>query len=119
MTRDVVQLEKDGWIALSSSAQEVRTFFGRVLDQRVVMVLPGGIVLDDRAGILESMSGEPWSSYDLEELVMLEPTDDVAVVIYRVAARRDGHPDYRAIVSSTYARREDGWKLALHQQTPW
>jgi hypothetical protein len=32
-------------------------------------------------------------------------------------AERQGR-DYRALMSSLYVRREDGWKLAFHQQTP-
>jgi hypothetical protein len=32
-------------------------------------------------------------------------------------ARRD-EQEYSALMSSTYVRREDGWKLVFHQQTP-
>jgi hypothetical protein len=29
-----------------------------------------------------------------------------------------GDESYRALVSSGYARRDDGWKMVFHQQTP-
>ena len=61
---DVVALEEQGWEALSSGGEAARAFYERVLDRTVVMLLPGGLVLDDRAVIVSSMSGQPWSSYD-------------------------------------------------------
>jgi len=33
------------------------------------------------------------------------------------ATRKDGQP-HHAFVSSGYAHRPDGWKLAFHQQSP-
>ena len=82
------------------------------------MLLPGGLVLDERATIVRSMSGQPWSSYELEDLRELQPTPDAGVVTYGVVAQREGAAEYSALMSSVYARREDGWKLVLHQQTP-
>lgn len=118
VTRDVVKLEEQGWRALSSSPGEAVAFYDDVLDERVVMVLPGGTILDDRAAILDSMSGSPWASYEIEGLLLVQPTDDVVAVVYAVTARRAGDPEYSAHVASTYVRRDEGWKLTLHQQTP-
>jgi hypothetical protein len=64
-----------------------------------------------------SQSGPPWSSYELQDLRALQPTPDTAVVIYGVVAERDAQ-EYSALMSSVYVRREDGWKLTFHQQTP-
>jgi hypothetical protein len=110
-------LERRGWAALSTRGETARVFYEDVLDEQVVMVLPGGIVLDDRANIVESMSGQPWSRYALEDVrcVRLAPT--IAVVTYGVVAERDGQ-EYSARMSSLYIQREDRWKLAFHQQTP-
>jgi hypothetical protein len=82
------------------------------------MLLPGGMVLEDRAAIVQSMSGQPWSSFELEDLRLLQPTADTAVVTYRVVAQREGTPEYSALMSSVHVRRATGWKLAFHQQTP-
>jgi hypothetical protein len=115
---NVVELELQGWRALSSTGKQARAFYERVLDDRVLMLLPGGVVLDDRTTILQTMSRQPWAAYKLEKAVVLALSPDVAVVAYGVVARRAGAAVYSAQVSSTYVRREDGWKLAVHQQTP-
>jgi hypothetical protein len=113
---ELVALEEDGWRALSSSGEAAREFYERVLDHTVVMLLPGGMVLDDRAAIVASMAGPPWSSYELDDVRCLQPTPDTGIVAYGAVARR-GAQEYSALMSSIYVRREDGWKLVFHQQT--
>ena len=117
-TVDCLELERQGWHALSTSGPIAAAFYEHVLDSHVVMLLPGGMVLDDRWSIIEAMSGPPWASYALEDLRSLEPLPDVCVVHYGVVANREGSPEYSTLVSSLYVRREDGWRLAFHQQTP-
>ena len=114
---ELVALEREGWEALSSSGEAARAFYERVLDRQVVMLLPGGMVLEERGAIVDSMSGQPWSSFELEDVRCLQPTPDTGVVAYGVSARR-GSQDYSALMSSVYVRREEGWKLTFHQQTP-
>jgi Domain of unknown function (DUF4440) len=115
-------LEERGWQALATAPTDAGTaaldFYGRVLDDTVVMLLPGGLVLDDRAAIVESMGGPPWSAYRIERLVERRPTADTALVTYGVVARRGDDPEYSALIASLYVRRDDGWRLAFHQQTP-
>jgi Domain of unknown function (DUF4440) len=117
-TRELIELEERGWQALSAGPQAATEFYESVLDDDVVMLLPGGLRLDDRAAIIASMGGPPWASHRLEEPRVLPLTADTAVVIYGVVAERSGSPPYSALISSTYVRRGDGWKLAIHQQTP-
>ena len=48
----------------------------------------------------------------------LHPIDDLAMLDYEAhAVRADGEP-YRALVSTGYVRRGDGWKMAFHSRTP-
>jgi hypothetical protein len=115
---ELADLEEQGWRALSSTGAAAAEFYERLLDQTVVMVLPGGVLLGDRATIIESMSAQPWSSYQLQGLRAFQPTPDTGVVIYGVTAQRGNAAPYSALMSSTYVRRADGWKLAMHQQTP-
>jgi hypothetical protein len=114
---EAIALERQGWEALSSGGEGARAFYDRILDHTVVMLLPGGLVLDDREMAVDSMSGQPWSSYELEDLQSFQPTEDTTVVRYGVVAHRD-QQRYSALMSSVYVRREEGWKLAFHQQTP-
>jgi hypothetical protein len=113
---ELAALERQGWDALATSGAAARTFYERVLDHDVLMLLPGGLVLDDRAAIVEAMSGQPWSRYTLEDLRARRPTPDTGLVTYGAVADRDGKA-YSALMSSLYVRR-DGWKLIFHQQTP-
>ncbi len=114
---ELAALERQGWDALSSDGETARAFYDEVLDERVVMLLPGGKVLDDRATIVESMSGQPGTAYALDGMRTFRPTADTGVVTYGAVAERDGQ-QYSALMSSIYVRRNDGWKLVFHQQTP-
>ena len=114
---EVIGLERSGWQALSAGADAARAFYAEILDDAVVMLLPGGMLLTDREQILDTMSGAPWSSYELEQPRVLQPAPDAAVVVYGVVAERDGS-SYSALVASLYVRRDARWRLALHQQTP-
>jgi hypothetical protein len=42
----------------------------------------------------------------------MQLTPDTGVVAYGAVAERDGS-EYSALMSSTYVRRDDGWKLAF------
>jgi hypothetical protein len=115
---ELIELEEQGWRALSSTGEAAAEFYERVLDDTVVMLLPGGMVLDDRAAIVQSMSGQPWSSFELRDLRVIQPTADTAIVTYAVVAQRQGALEYSAHMSSLYVHRANGWKLTFHQQTP-
>ena len=113
---DLVALEHAGWDALARGGAAAAAFFGEILADEVAMLLPGGLVLDDRDEAIESMAGTPWTSFDLvdEQVHDLAPT--CAMVTYRAAASRNAR--YRALVSSTYVLDRGAWRLAIHQQTP-
>lgn len=64
------------------------------------------------------MHGEPWSSYELEDERVVPLGADGAVVAYTAHARR-GDTDYRALINSTDVREDGGWRLVVHQQTPF
>ena len=114
---ELIALENAGWEALSADAAAAAAFYGRVLDDTVVMLLPGGWRLAERDAILQSMGGAPWTSFQLEDPQVVQLGADGAVVVYGVRAVRGG-AEYSALVSSAYARRDGGWRLGFHQQTP-
>lgn len=117
--RALIDLETRSWEALAVGGEECTAYYDEILDVEPVILMPGGLVLRDRDTIVKSMGGPPWTNYRLEEMRVIELSPDAAVITYGAVARRNGQArPYSAFISSTYARRDDGWKLAVHQQTP-
>jgi Domain of unknown function (DUF4440) len=114
---DLIELEHSAWQALSSSGDAASKFYEDTLASRVLMLLPGGMVIDDRNQVIDSMRGDPWDEFELADERVLPLSDDSAVVAYRGRARR-GDMNYEALFNSTYVRENGSWRLALHQQTP-
>jgi hypothetical protein len=117
ITDELVELERRGWQALATEGGAA-VYYDWILDDEPLMLLPGGLVLTDRAAILDSMSGPPWHSFHLEVLRAVMLNDDCGIVAYEVVAERPGTPAYSALMSTTYACRHGQWKVAVHQQTP-
>ena len=42
----------------------------------------------------------------------------MAILSYEAHATRSNGEPYSALVSTGYAKRDDGWKMMFHQQTP-
>ena len=117
MLDDLIELERSAWQALSTSGEAAAGFYERTLAADVLMLLPGGLVIDDRRQVIDSMRGDPWSSHELSDLRVLPLGDAAAVVAYKGTATR-GDFTYTALFNSTYIREGASWRLALHQQTP-
>ncbi len=118
MERDLIELESRGWHALATRPQAAADFYNEVLDNDVVMLLPGGLRLHGRSAAVDAMSGQPWASFELSDVRCLKPSPDIGIVVYSATALREGSAEYRALISSTYVRRDSGWRLVFHQQTP-
>ena len=116
-TTELLDLEREGWDALSTDGEAATAYYDRVLADDVLMLLPGGMVIDDRATVVESMKGAAWQSYEMTDEHVVPLGEDSAVVGYRATATRDDEP-YTALFNSTYARSGGEWKLVVHQQTP-
>lgn len=115
--QDLLDLEQAGWEALSSTPEDAARFYGDVLAPQVLMLLPGGMVIDDRQHAIDSMSGTPWDRFELGQERVHDLGEGCAAVAYRATASRGGQ-DYTALCTSTYVRSDGRWRLALHQQTP-
>ena len=114
---DLLELEHEAWQALSTDGETAAAFYVDHLADHVLMLLPGGLVIDERDAVVESMKGAPWDGFEITDERVLELGDQAAVVAYRATARRSGK-DYKALFNSTYVRENGEWKLVLHQQTP-
>lgn len=116
--QELIELEKQGWQALSSKGDAAEEFYRPLLTDDAVMLFPGGMRVEGKAQILDSFGAQPWHSFQMEDARVTALSEKAAVVIYKVTAQREGSDPYVALISSTYARRAEEWKLVLHQQTP-
>ena len=114
MAHEIEQLENRGWDALSGP--EGAAFYDDLMAEDGMMVFPG-ITLDKRATVRAIAAERPWQSYRLDEVRVAE-TGDTAVITYRATSQREGEAEYRARMSSVYARVGGRWRLVLHQQSP-
>ena len=112
----LVELETQGWDALCDGTGA--DFYGRVMTQDGLMVLASGLVLDRNAVRDSLRQSPPWQSYSIDDPRMIPTGDDGAILVYTGTARRDDEPPFIAVMTSTYVRRGDDWRLVLYQQTP-
>ena len=76
-----LELERAAWQALATEGAAAG-FFAEVLADDVLILMPGGMVIDDRDAVVASMGGPPWSSFELSDERIVSPTDDCTVVAY-------------------------------------
>ncbi|MBM3675932.1 MAG: nuclear transport factor 2 family protein [Actinobacteria bacterium] len=115
MNAHLLGIEERGWEALSSP--DPRAFCEQWLADDAVIVVPGAVI--DRATFLAALTHErPWTWHRIEDPRTVELTEGAAVLMYRVVAQREDHPEFVGLLSSVYASREGRWQLVLHQQTP-
>lgn len=117
MSADLIHLERQAWEALSTSGEAAAAFYEKVLADEVLMLFPGGLVIDGRAQVIASVSGPAWESYEISDERIVELGVDAAIVAYRAVAVREGN-EYEALFNSTYVRVDGSWKMAFHQQSP-
>jgi hypothetical protein len=118
MTKALLELEKLGWDALSTTREAAQAFYGTLLADEAVTIFPGGMMIAGKDEILESIDAQPWESFHIEAPQVIMLAGDAGAVVYRVTAQRAGPDPYVALISSVYTLQEGDWKLALHQQTP-
>lgn len=91
--------------------------FEALLAPGAVMLFPGVGILRD-AQIVEGLKAAPcWNSVEMTDRTEIEAEGSLTIA-YRAEGRREGEPLYRALCSSTWIARPEGWRIALHQQTP-
>lgn len=117
LTRDLLELEHRGWEALREGTGA--DFYGSLMTDDGVMVLANGAVAD-RAAVVEALRGSPpWARFELDSARVVAAGDGAAVLVYTARAwREESGPPFTAAMTSTYARAEGGWRLAVYTQTP-
>ena len=112
LEQDLMELERKFW---TGNAE----FFRQHLDEKCLTAFK------DRAGVQNKEAiagmvkeGETWRNLKMDEkgFVVLDP--NAVILTYEADGDRKNGEHYQAVVSSGYVRRDGGWKLAFHQQTP-
>ncbi|WP_062462886.1 nuclear transport factor 2 family protein [Demequina soli] len=111
---EVERLERAGWEARSGG--DPRAFFERVLAPDAVMVLPDVGVLERDEAIVEVATAQPWSVHRLEEMRLVTPAENVAILLYLSRAIR-WDVEHVARTASTYVLDGHSWRMVLHQET--
>ncbi len=114
---ELLELEERGWRALSTPGDAGKNFYSAVLREDAVMLFPGGIRINGRGPILETLGAQPWESFRIENPAVVPLATDAATLVYKATAQRKGSEPYVALISSTYVR-DRAWQLVVHQHTP-
>ena len=113
---ELFALEEGFWL-------QGRDHFLAHLDEHCLIAFPQagemhGVKTRDEVAATASTQPGRWKGLKISGRHFVQPAPGVAIISYRADVKRfDGEP-YPALVSSAYARREDGWKLAFHQHSP-
>ena len=114
---ELLALEHRGWNSLCDGTGD--DVYGRLLTADGVMVLAHGMVFD-RATVIASLAeAPPWRRYEIRDARLIEIDTATAILVYTgIAFRDEDEQPFRALMASTYTRRDGQWRLALYQQTP-
>lgn len=86
-------------------------------DEECLVVFAEMAAKMSREDIAKTAQKGRWKDVKMTEKGLSKLSDDSVVISYEcTATRKDGQP-HHAFVSSGYAHRPGGWKLAFHQQT--
>ena len=88
------------------------------LDDQCLVAFTDMAGVVSKASIADMAEDGRWSDVMIEPKGFVEMTDQSAVLTYHCNAKRKNGEMYRALVSSAYVKRPEGWKLAFHSQTP-
>jgi ketosteroid isomerase-like protein len=111
--------EEDFWKSERRFWLEGEAHFLKMMAPGCIMVFPepAGILAGE--AITASLQSMPrWASVEMLDVALSRIGDQAVVLAYRAEARRGDDDPYRAFCTSTYAKTEDGWRLAQHQHTP-
>jgi hypothetical protein len=111
--KDLLALEKKFWTGNSK-------FYRENVDDSCLVAFGADMagVMSNKDVAATAKDGNRWKDLDIKLKGLIEPADDVAILSYEANATRSNGEPYSALVSTGYAKRDDGWKMMFHQQTP-
>ncbi|TFI57442.1 nuclear transport factor 2 family protein [Sphingomonas parva] len=114
MNDDLFRIEEGFWL---NGAEHFRTY----LEERCLLAFPQASemhgVFDREAVAATATPSNRWRDLTMSERQVLD-LGETAILSYRAAVSRADGERYRALVSSAYVRRGEGWRLAFHQHSP-
>ena len=112
----MLALEHGGWRSLCEGTGD--RFYGDVMTEDALMVLANGAVMDRPTVVSALGQSPPWARYAIDDVRVITIAPDAAALVYTGTGWRDGEDEpFVGAMSSVYHRTDDGWKLALYQQT--
>ena len=111
--RDLLALEKKFWTGDTK-------FYRDNVDDACLVAFGAEMagVMSNKDVAATAKDGNRWKDLDIKLKGLIEPADDVAILSYEANATRSNGEHYAALVSTGYAKRDNGWKMMFHQQTP-
>jgi hypothetical protein len=111
--KDLLALEKKFWTGDSK-------FYRDNVDDTCLIAFGADMagVMSNKDVAATAKDGNRWKHLDIKLKGLIEPADDVAILSYEANAVRSNGERYAALVSTGYAKRDEGWKMVFHQQTP-
>ena len=91
--------------------------YRRHTDEECLVVFSEMAGVMSRDDIAKSAEKGKWKNVKMQEKGITRLSDSSVVISYECTATRKDGQAHHAYVSSGYAHRPDGWKLAFHQQT--
>ena len=114
-TDALLDLEHRGWDSLCDGTGD--RVYAALMTEDARMVLANGAVLDRDQVAASLADAPPWDGYEIDDVALVHAGPDAAAIVYRGTARREGSPDFVAVMTSLYTRAGDDWRLALYTQT--
>ncbi len=115
-TGSLLELERRGWASLCDGTGDA--FYGDLMTEDALMVLANGATMTREDVVASLAAAPPWAGYEIADERFVEAGPDAVALVYTGTGHRDGGEDFTGVMTSTYVRRGDRWRLALYTQTP-
>jgi len=118
--KELLQLERQYWNAMKDKDAEAAM---RLTDDEVIVTGAQGVARLDRSQIGAMLQSANWTIHEFEvsdDVQVLQPADDVAVLAYKVSEKLtvDGKPvTLEAADASTWVKRDSRWLCAMHTES--
>jgi hypothetical protein len=118
--KELLHLERQYWNAMKEKDAEAAM---RLTDDQFIVTGAQGVARLDRSQIGHMLQSANWTIHEFDvsdDVQVLQPADDVAVLAYKVSEKLtvDGKPvTLEAADASTWVKRDSRWVCALHTES--